>query len=86
MPGTFKTEGVVLRSIRYGEADIMIAGGAESAGTELAVGGFASARALSTRNADPEGAAWFFKMTIADKAEFAALMTRAEYDEFVKGH
>jgi 3-oxoacyl-[acyl-carrier-protein] synthase II len=41
------------KSIRYGEADVMIAGGAEAAITELAVGGFASARALSTRNDDP---------------------------------
>ncbi len=36
-------------------------------------------------NADPEGAAWFFKMTIADKAEFDALMTREQYDAFVEG-
>src|SRR2546422_8953707 len=41
------------KSIRYGEADVMIAGGAEAVITELAVGGFAPARALSTRNADP---------------------------------
>jgi len=41
------------KSIRYGEADVMIAGGAEAVITELAVGGFASARALSTRNDDP---------------------------------
>jgi 3-oxoacyl-[acyl-carrier-protein] synthase II len=41
------------KSIRYGEADVMIAGGAESVVTELAVGGFAAARALSTRNDDP---------------------------------
>ena len=48
--------GEAAKSIRYGEADVMIAGGAESTVTELAVGGFASARALSTRNDDPEGA------------------------------
>lgn len=36
-------------------------------------------------NADPEGAAWFFKMTIANKAEFDALMTREQYDAFVEG-
>lgn len=36
-------------------------------------------------NADPEGAAWFFKMKIADKAEFDGLLTRAQYDEYVKG-
>jgi 3-oxoacyl-[acyl-carrier-protein] synthase II len=41
------------KSIRYGEADVMIAGGAEAVITELSVGGFASARALSTRNDDP---------------------------------
>jgi 3-oxoacyl-[acyl-carrier-protein] synthase II len=44
------------KSIRYGEADVMIAGGAEAVVTELAVGGFAAARALSTRNDDPPGA------------------------------
>jgi 3-oxoacyl-[acyl-carrier-protein] synthase II len=41
------------KSIRYGEADVMIAGGAEAVITELSVGGFAAARALSTRNDDP---------------------------------
>ena len=45
--------GEASKSIRYGEADVMIAGGAEAVVTELAVGGFASARALSTRNDDP---------------------------------
>jgi len=44
------------KSIRYGEADVMIAGGAEATLTELTVGGFASARALSTRNDDPAAA------------------------------
>jgi 3-oxoacyl-[acyl-carrier-protein] synthase II len=48
--------GEAAKSIRLGEADAMIAGGAESTVTELAVGGFASARALSTRNDDPPGA------------------------------
>jgi 3-oxoacyl-[acyl-carrier-protein] synthase II len=45
--------GEATKSIRYGEADVMIAGGAEAVVTELAIGGFASARALSTRNDDP---------------------------------
>ena len=45
--------GEAAKSIRYGEADVMIAGGAEAVITELAIGGFAAARALSTRNADP---------------------------------
>lgn len=41
------------RMIEYGEADVMIAGGAEATICPLAVGGFAAARALSTRNDDP---------------------------------
>ena len=39
--------------ITYGDADIMVAGGSEAAITELSVGGFASAKALSSRNDDP---------------------------------
>ncbi|HZQ75479.1 MAG TPA: beta-ketoacyl-ACP synthase II [Burkholderiales bacterium] len=45
--------GEAAKSVRYGDADVMIAGGAEAVVTELAVGGFAAARALSTRNDDP---------------------------------
>ena len=41
------------RLIEYGDADVMIAGGAEATICPLAVGGFASAKALSTRNDDP---------------------------------
>jgi 3-oxoacyl-[acyl-carrier-protein] synthase II len=48
--------GEASKSIRYGEADVMVAGGAEAVVTELAIGGFASARALSTRNDDPASA------------------------------
>ena len=48
--------GEAAKSIRYGEAEVMVAGGAEATVTELAMGGFASARALSTRNDDPAGA------------------------------
>lgn len=42
-----------VRMIMHGDADVMIAGGAEGSITPLAVGGFASMRALSTRNDDP---------------------------------
>ena len=45
--------GDAARMIEYGDADVMVAGGAEAAITQLAVGGFAAARALSTRNDDP---------------------------------
>ncbi|MBM3395887.1 MAG: beta-ketoacyl-ACP synthase II [Betaproteobacteria bacterium] len=47
------TIGEAARIIRYGDADCMIAGGAESTVSPLAIAGFASARALSTRNDDP---------------------------------
>ena len=36
-------------------------------------------------NADPEGEGWFFKLKLADKTEFAKLMTADQYAEFVKG-
>ena len=36
-------------------------------------------------NEDPEGAGWFFKLKLSDKAEFAKLMDEAAYQEFVKG-
>lgn len=41
------------RMIEYGDADVMVCGGAESTVTRLAIGGFGSAKALSTRNDDP---------------------------------
>lgn len=44
------------RLIEYGDADVMIAGGAEAVVSELGVGGFSAARALSTRNDDPPAA------------------------------
>ncbi|KMW71851.1 3-oxoacyl-ACP synthase [Photorhabdus luminescens subsp. luminescens] len=48
--------GHAARIIAYNDADIMLAGGAEKASTPLGVGGFGAARALSTRNDNPQGA------------------------------
>lgn len=48
--------GMAARNIAYGEADVMVAGGSEMAACGLGIGGFAAARALSTRNDDPAGA------------------------------
>jgi 3-oxoacyl-[acyl-carrier-protein] synthase II len=48
--------GDAARMIAYGDVDAMLAGGAEMATTPLGIGGFAAARALSTRNDDPERA------------------------------
>ncbi len=48
--------GIAGRTIAYGDADVMLAGGAEYATTPLAIAGFCAARAMSTRNDDPEGA------------------------------
>jgi 3-oxoacyl-[acyl-carrier-protein] synthase II len=48
--------GLAMRMIQYGDADAMIAGGAEFATTPTSVGGFCSMKALSTRNDEPEKA------------------------------
>ena len=48
--------GQAARMIAYGDADVMLAGGAEKASTELGIAGFNAARALSTRNDDPQAA------------------------------
>jgi 3-oxoacyl-[acyl-carrier-protein] synthase II len=48
--------GEAARIINYGDADVMLAGGAEMATTHTGLGGFAAAKALSTRNDDPQSA------------------------------
>ena len=54
--------GLAGRSIEHGDADVMLAGGSEFATTPLAMGGFCSARAMSTRNDDPTHASRPFDM------------------------
>ena len=48
--------GDAMRTIQYGDADVMFAGGAEACITQLGLGGFSSARTLSTRNDEPQKA------------------------------
>jgi glycine cleavage system H protein len=55
-------------------------------GGEVVEGNAAIVADPSSVNTDPEGASWFFKLKIADKSEFSKLMTRAQYDAFVKEH
>lgn len=48
--------GIAARSVMHGDADVMLAGGSEYATTVTALGGFCSARAMTTRNDEPEKA------------------------------
>ena len=74
------------RMIEYGDADVMIAGGAESAITQLTVGGFAASRALSTRNDDPATASrpWDKDRDGFVIGEGAGVMVLEEYEHAKK--
>jgi 3-oxoacyl-[acyl-carrier-protein] synthase II len=61
--------GEAYRTIQYGDADVMLAGGAEATITAMAIGGFANMKALSERNDDPQGASRPFD---ADRDGFVA--------------
>ena len=54
-------------------------------GGEVTEGNAALADDPAKVNADPEGEGWFFKLKGVEASEFGKLMTKAQYDEFVKG-
>nr|ART37099.1 D28 [uncultured bacterium] len=74
--------GLSARMIEYGDADVMVCGGSEASVTPLAIGGFASAKALSTRNDDPTTASrpWDKARDGFVLGEGAGVMVLEEYE------
>ncbi|KQN42801.1 3-oxoacyl-ACP synthase [Serratia sp. Leaf50] len=78
--------GHAARIIAYDDADIMLAGGAEKASTPLGVGGFGAARALSTRNDNPQAASrpWDKERDGFVLGDGAGIMVLEEYEHAKK--
>ncbi|MFO1394458.1 MAG: beta-ketoacyl-ACP synthase II [Steroidobacteraceae bacterium] len=74
--------GIAARTIQYGDADVMVAGGAEAAFTPLGLGSFCQARALSTRNDNPAAASrpWDRDRDGFVMAEGAGALVLEEYE------
>ena len=77
--------GEAVRLIQHGDADIMVAGGAEGAVGKIGVAGFCAMKALSTRNDDPEGASrpWDKNRDGFVMAEGAGILILEEYEHAV---
>ncbi|HRP75392.1 MAG TPA: beta-ketoacyl-ACP synthase II [Rhodocyclaceae bacterium] len=77
--------GIGARTIEYGDADVMVCGGAESSVTPLAIGGFGAAKALSTRNDDPQTASrpWDKDRDGFVLGEGAGVMVLEEYEHAI---
>ncbi|MGX5914101.1 beta-ketoacyl-ACP synthase II [Aliidiomarina sp. Khilg15.8] len=78
--------GQAARMISYGDADVMLAGGAEKASTPLGMAGFNAARALSTRNDDPQAASrpWDRDRDGFVLGDGAGVMVLEEYEQAKK--
>jgi len=78
--------GMAFRSIVYGDADVMVCGGAEYASTPIAIGGFSQSKALSSRNDDPTTASrpWDSGRDGFVLGDGAGVMVIEEYEHAVK--